>query len=108
MKRLSKASLAIFWLLASHLWVGSSAFAAGSEADFRSAYARADATEKEAGRLRNQWIATEAALTDARKAADKGDFDQAIGFAQEAEALARASIFQAESEKEGWKALEIR
>jgi hypothetical protein len=107
MRRLSKASSAIFWLLASVVWVGSQAFAASPEADFRSAYARADATEKEAGRLRNQWIATEAALTDARKAADKGDFDQATGFAQEAEALAKASIFQATSEKEAWKALEI-
>ena len=36
-----------------------------------------------------------------------GDFDQAIASSKEAEALAKASIFQAESEKEAWKALEI-
>ena len=37
-----------------------------------------------------------------------GDFDKAIASSKEAEALARASIYQAQSEKEAWKALEIR
>jgi hypothetical protein len=82
--------------------------AAGSETDFRAAYAAAEAAEKEAGRLRNQWTVTAAALADAKKAADNGDFDQAISSAKEAEALAKASIFQATSEKEAWKNLEIR
>ena len=41
-------------------------------------------------------------------AADTGDFDEAIASSKEAEALAKASIFQATSEKEAWKALEIR
>jgi hypothetical protein len=82
--------------------------AASTEADFRQAYASAEATEKQAGILRNQWLATETALADARKAADKNDFDRAISAAKEAEALAKASIFQAASEKELWKDLEIR
>jgi hypothetical protein len=86
----------------------STAFAANSETDFRSSYARADAAEHEAGRLRNQWLATETALTEARKAAEKQDFGTAIAAAKEAEALARASIFQATSEKDAWKNLEIR
>ena len=107
MKALSKISFRIFWLLASVLWIGSAALAASSEADFKSAYARADAAEKEAGRLRNQWLATEAALTEAKAAADRNDFEQAVGLAKEAEALAKASIFQATSEKEAWKNLEI-
>lgn len=82
--------------------------AAGSETDFRAAYAAAEAAEKEAGHLRNQWTVTVTALADAKKAADKGDFDQALASAKEAEALAKASIFQAASEKEAWKNLEIR
>jgi hypothetical protein len=82
--------------------------AAGAEADFRAAYAAAEAAEQEAGHLRNQWTVTASALADAKKAADKGDFDQALASAKEAEALAKASIFQATSEKEAWKALEIR
>jgi hypothetical protein len=92
------------------LLIGGSASlsAAGSETDFRAAYAAAEAAEKEAGRLRNQWTVTEAALADAKKAAAKGDFDQAISSAKEAEALAKASIFQATSEEEAWKNLEIR
>ena len=51
---------------------------------------------------------TAEALADAKKAADKGDFDRAVASAKEAEALAKASIFQATSEKEAWKNLEIR
>ncbi len=85
-----------------------SALAASTEADFRAAYAAAEAAEKAAGHLRNQWTVTATALADAKKAANKGDFDQALASAKEAEALAKASIFQATSEKEAWKALEIR
>jgi len=88
--------------------ISGAALAASSDADFRAAYARADAAEKEAGRLRNQWIATEAALTEARAAAKKQDFEAAIAAAKEAEALAKASIFQATNEKDAWKNLEIR
>jgi hypothetical protein len=84
------------------------AFAAGSEADFKAAYASAEAAEKEAGNLRNQWLTTETALADAKKAAAAGNFDQAVASAKEAEALAKASIFQATSEKERWKDMEIR
>jgi hypothetical protein len=81
---------------------------AASDADFKTAYAVADAAEKEAGALRNQWTTTELALAAARKAAAAGNFDQAVAQAKEAEALARASIFQATSERQAWKALEIK
>jgi hypothetical protein len=106
MRNLAAARNALLGLVASMLVCGN-AFAA-NEADFKQAYAAADAAEKQAGSLRNRWLATETALADARKAADKGDFDQAIDAAREAEALAKASIFQVTSEKEAWKALEIR
>jgi hypothetical protein len=82
--------------------------AAGSETDFGTAYAAAEAANREAGRLRNQWTVTAEAQVAAKKAADRGDFDHAITAAKEAEALARASIFQATSEKEAWRNLEIR
>ncbi len=59
-------------------------------------------------RLRNQWTTTAAALAAAKKAADGGNFDQAVAASKEAEALAKASIFQATSEKDAWKELEIR
>ena len=85
-----------------------SALAASSEADFKTAYAVAEAANNEAGRLRNQWTVTAEALADAKKAADKRDFDHAVASAKEAEALAKASIFQATGEKDAWKNLEIR
>jgi len=80
---------------------------AASEADFKAAFAAADAAEKEGGRLRNQWTTTEAALSTAKKAAETGNFDQALRSAQEAEALAKASIVQATSEQQRWKDMEI-
>jgi hypothetical protein len=83
------------------------AFAAATEADFKAAYAAAETANKEAGSLRNQWTTTATALAAAKKAADAGDFDQAVAQSKEAEALAKASIYQATSEKEAWKALEI-
>ena len=81
---------------------------AASEDDFKAAYAAAETAEKEAGQLRNQWTTTELALSAAKKSAASGDFDKALASSKEAEALARASIFQATSEKERWKDLEIR
>ena len=81
---------------------------AASEADCKAAYAAAEAAEKQASALRNQWLPTQTALAAAKKAGDSGDFDGAIAQAQEAEALAKASIFQATSEKERWKDMEVR
>jgi hypothetical protein len=99
----------IIWLSSALLIANAtSALAAGSEADFKAAYAAAEAADKEAGALRNQWTVTAAALSAAKKAADSGDFDTAVAQSKEAEALAKASIYQATSEKEAWKALEIR
>jgi hypothetical protein len=80
---------------------------AASESDFKAAYAAAEAAEKDAGQLRNRWTTTEAALAAAKKAAAGGDFDAAIAAAKEAEALAKASIFQATSEKERWKDADV-
>ena len=85
-----------------------SVLAASSEADFKTAYAAAEAANKEAATLRNQWTVTASALADAKKAADKGDFDAAVAASKEAEALAKASIYQATSEKTLWKEMEIR
>ena len=89
------------------LTAATSAFAASAEADFKAAYAAAEAANKQAGDLRNQWTTTASTLAAARKAADVGDFDNAVAQAKEAEALAKASIFQATSEKERWKDMEL-
>ena len=102
--RMLRAALPLLLLIAG----ATSALAEGSEADFKAAYAAAEAANKEAGSLRNQWTTTAATLAAAKKAADAGEFDKATASAREAEALAKASIFQATSEKERWKDLEIR
>jgi len=95
-------------LTATLLTASAGAARAASEDDFKAAYAAAEAANKQAGLLRDQWTTTATALADAKKAAGAGHFDQAVASSKEAEALAKASIFQATSEKDAWKALEIR
>ena len=99
-----KSALPLVLLIAG----ATSVLAEGSEADFKAAYAAAETANKEAGSLRNQWTTTAATLAAAKKSADAGEFDKATASAREAEALAKASIFQATSEKERWKDMEIR
>jgi hypothetical protein len=72
--------LAIVWSMAGIAFVA----AAGSEADFKSA------------------------LAAAKQAAAAGDFDKASSLAKQAEALAKASIAQANEQQEAWRAVEIR
>ena len=99
-----KSALAAMLLIAG----AASTLAASTEADFKAAFSAAEAANKQAAGLRNQWTTTAAALAEAKKAAEAGDFDRAIAASKQAEALAKASIFQANNEKEAWKALEIR
>ena len=58
--------------------------------------------------MRDQWTVTATALATPKKPPTAGDFDKAIAASKEAEALAKASIFQATSEKDAWKAMEIQ
>lgn len=104
---MTAAIKAIFAASALLLATATSALAA-SEADYMAAYAAAEAANKEAGSLRNQWTTTASTLAAAKKAGEAGDFDTAVAQAKEAEALAKASIFQATSEKERWKDMEVR
>ena len=90
------------------LSAGASYVQAATEDDFKAAYAAAEAANKQAGSLRNQWTTTAATLAAAKKAAAEGNFDSAVAASKEAEALAKASIFQATSEKTLWKDMEIR
>ena len=95
-------------LAATLLIAGTAGALAATEADYKAAFAAAEAANKEAGALRNQWTTTASTLAAAKKAADAGDFDKAVEASKEAEELAKASIYQAKSEKELWKDLEIR
>ena len=98
-----RSVLAIIALVA-----GATSLHAASEADFAAAYAAAEAANKQAGTLRNQWTTTGIALAAAKKAAAEGNFDAALAASKEAEALARASIYQANEQKDAWKDMEIR
>jgi hypothetical protein len=108
MKRSLARAMVLALLLAFSFALGLAPARAANEADYKTAYSAAEAASKEAASLRHQWTVTVAALAAAKKAADGGDFDRAVAAAREAEALAKASIFQATTEKEAWKAMEIR
>jgi hypothetical protein len=81
---------------------------AASADDFRAAYAKAEAAENQAAARKNQWTTTDTELKAAKKAADVGNFGEAIKHAQEAEALANASIAQAKEQATAWKNAVIR
>ncbi|MEA2897690.1 MAG: hypothetical protein QOJ84_3305 [Bradyrhizobium sp.] len=100
--------ISILVLSLATLSAGATSLQAATEADYTTAYTAAEAANKEAGALRNQWTTTAAALAAAKKAAAEGNFDSAVAASKEAEALARASIYQANEQKEAWKDLEIR
>jgi hypothetical protein len=108
MKRSLARAMVLALLLAFSFALDVAPARAANEADYQTAYSAAEAASKEAASLRHQWTVTVSVLAAAKKAADGGDFDRAVAAAREAEALAKASIFQAISEKEAWKAMEIR
>jgi hypothetical protein len=89
------------------LLAATAAHAASTQADFDATFAAAQSAEKGAGALKNQWTTTEQVLAAAKKAAAAGDFDSAVSQAKQAEALAKASIAQANEQETAWKAAVI-
>lgn len=94
-------------MAAAVLSVTAAAQAAATRTDFDSAFAAAQAAEKDAGALKNRWTTADDALKAAQKAAAAGDFDTAVKEANNAEALAKASIAQAKEQATAWKAAVI-
>jgi len=81
---------------------------AASADDFKAAYAKAEAAENQAGALKNQWTTTADTLKAAQAAAAAGKYDEAVKDAQQAEALANASIAQAKEQAADWTKAVIR
>jgi hypothetical protein len=97
-------------LLAVVLSVGgfvTAAFAASAD-DFKAVYAKAEAANKKSLAMKTAWLTTASELKAAKKAADAGKFDDAVKHAMKAEALANASIAQAEEQKKLWKNAVVR
>jgi len=76
---------------------------AASADDFKAALAKAEAANEQAGDLKNQWTTTADELKAAQAAAAAGQYDAAVKDAQQAEALAEASIAQAREQAAAWK-----
>jgi hypothetical protein len=81
---------------------------AASADDFKAAYAKAEAASKQSAAMKAQWTTTTSALKAAKKAADASKFDEAVKYANEAEALANASIAQSKAEQKDWIQAVIR
>jgi hypothetical protein len=84
-----------------------SALAASAE-DFKTSLAKAEAANKAAAVLKNQWTTTADVLNAAQAAASAGKYDEAVRDAQQAEALANASIAQAKEQAADWTKAVIR
>jgi hypothetical protein len=83
------------------------AFAASAD-DFSAAIAKAEAANKQAGAIKNQWTTTGQAIAAAKKAAEAGKFDDAVKLAQHAEELANASMAQAKEQETAWTKAVVR
>lgn len=83
------------------------AFAASAD-DFKAAYDKAQAADKQAAAIHNEWTTTKAELKKAKAAADAGKFDEAVKHAKEAEALAQASVAQAKEQQKLWPEAVVR
>jgi hypothetical protein len=81
---------------------------AASADDFKAALVKAEAANKRAAEMKNQWTTTGQTIAAARKAADAGKFEEAVKLAEHAEALANGSIAQAEEQKKIWADAVIR
>jgi len=82
-------------------------FAATAD-DSKAAIEKAEAADKQAASLKNQWTTAEKALKKAKAAAAAGQFDEAVKLAQEAEALAQGSIAQATEQEKLWRDAVVR
>ncbi|MDI3469009.1 MAG: hypothetical protein OJF62_001072 [Pseudolabrys sp.] len=92
---------------ASCLTLATAAVAASAD-DYKAAAAKAEAAIKAAHAARNEWTTTADEMKAAKKAADAGNFDEAVKHAHEAEALANASIAQAKEQEKLWPDAVIR
>lgn len=108
MRQFAMRRLIVPVVVAAVLGTGFPVRAQAPDAAFKAALADADAANKRAGELRNQWTVTFAALAAARKAGEAGDFDKATKLAQDAKALAEASIAQSLREKDAWRDSQLR
>jgi hypothetical protein len=81
---------------------------AASADDVKAALAKAEAANKQAGAMKNQWTTTGRDIKAAEKAVAEGKFDEAIKLAQQAEALANASIAQAKEQESAWTQAVVR
>jgi hypothetical protein len=99
MKRSMKRSI----LLAAGLVMLSLPALAATQAEAEAALAAARAAESEAVAAKAAWIPTETALTKAAKALAAEKWDEAKLAADEALALARLSVEQANEQKTSWR-----
>ena len=76
---------------------------AATQAEAEAAFNDAKAAEAEAVAAKAAWIPTETALTESRKQLTAGNWDAAKKAADEALALARRSVEQANEQKTSWR-----
>ena len=101
---LSVAGIALATLVATAPRVASAADAA----TFQAAYENAQASRKKAAAAGFEWRDVKKMLKQAKKLADKGEYEQAEQLAIEAKMQADLGVKQAESQAEAWRSAVLR
>jgi hypothetical protein len=94
-------------VLASVAGFATASIAATAE-DFKAAYEKAETADEQAAAVKNQWTTAGAELKKAKAVAAAGKFDDAVKLAQDAEALANASVAQAKEQQKLWPEAVVR
>ena len=88
-------------VVAASAWV--SPVPAGDAATFEAAYKSADAARMAAAEVGFEWRDTKKMLRQAKKLAEKGEYEQAIALANRAKRQGEFGVLQAEEQEKTWQ-----
>lgn len=81
---------------------------AADEKSFNAAYEAADAARKQAASLGFEWRDTKKMLDEAKKAADKGDYETAEKLAMKAKREGEMGVAQAKEQEQAWRSAVLK
>lgn len=95
-------------VLAAGVWGWAPPAAANDEATFVDVYNAAVAARKAAAEAGYEWRDTKKLLRQARKLAEKGEFEKAVALANRAKRQGELGLVQAEEQEAAWRAAVVK
>ena len=102
------ATAAAAIVLAAGIWGWAPSATANDEATFVDVYRAAVAARKAAAKAGYEWRDTKKLLREARKLAEKGEFEEAIELASRAKRQGELGLMQAEEQEAVWRAAVVK